>query len=165
MVTALGEEREGEAEDDRWGLEALPSRRRARALALQVLFEVDLSKHSTEAALAWAKEEASASREEETFARELAEGVLRDERELDAQIQRFAPAWPVSQLAVVDRNLLRLAIYEITIQGLTPPKAAINEAVELAKLFGSESSPRFVNGVLGAVMESRAESPVESPRT
>jgi N utilization substance protein B len=69
----------------------------------------------------------------------------------------------VSQLALIDRNLLRLAIYEVAVEKRTPPKAAINEAVELAKLFGSESSPRFVNGVLGTLMESLAPSPLSNP--
>ncbi len=84
----------------------------------------------------------------------MSEGVLENIHELDKIIAEFAPSWPVSHMSVIDRNLLRMAIYEMTMWGDTPPKVAINEAVELAKVFGSESSPRFVNGVLGSVMET-----------
>jgi len=75
-----------------------------------------------------------------------------DAPSLDRKIEDLAPAWPIEQLAVIDRNLLRLAIYEITVNQSTPPKVAINEAVELAKLLGGDSSPRFINGVLGSIM-------------
>ncbi len=86
------------------------------------------------------------------FARQLIKGVLANRPEIDKIITTFAPSWPISQMAIVDRNILRVAIYEIMLGGDTPPKVAINEAVELAKIFGSESSPKFVNGVLGSVM-------------
>ena len=76
---------------------------------------------------------------------------MKHSAELDKLIQRYAPEWPVDQMAVVDRNVLRIAIYEFSISRGTPTKVAINEAVELAKLFGSDSAPRFVNGVLGAL--------------
>ena len=71
-------------------------------------------------------------------------------------IQRHAPEWPIDQMAVVDRNVLRIAIYEFRVAHLTPLKVAINEAIELAKTFGSDSAPRFVNGVLGALAEPEA---------
>ena len=89
--------------------------------------------------------------EGEAFARELITGVMKHQAELDELIQHYAPEWPVDQMAVVDRNVLRIAIYEFSISKATPIKVAINEAVELAKLFGSDSAPRFVNGVLGAL--------------
>jgi len=91
------------------------------------------------------------SEEGQAFVRHLITGVLKHKSELDEMIQRHAPEWPVDQMAVIDRNVLRIAIYEFYIGKLTPIKVAINEAVELAKLFGSDSAPRFVNGVLGAV--------------
>ncbi len=90
----------------------------------------------------------------EQFARELVTGVWQHRAELDALIQQHAPEWPVDQMAVVDRNVLRIAIYEFNVAHLTPLKVAINEAVELAKTFGSDSAPRFVNGVLGALAGS-----------
>ena len=86
------------------------------------------------------------------FAQDLAGGVRENLTELDALIFRYAPAWPVSQLSVVDRNVLRIALFELLYHKETPRKSAVNEAVELAKLFGSESSGRFVNGVLGSIM-------------
>ena len=90
-------------------------------------------------------------------------GVLENIGEIDKIISEFAPSWPISQMAIVDRNLLRMGIYEISMGSGTPPKVAINEAVEMAKAFGSESSPRFVNGVLGAVMQTVAASRTSTP--
>ena len=86
------------------------------------------------------------------FSRELVMGVRTHRDQLDALIERYAPEWPVDQIAIVDRNVLRISIYEITMREDTPTKVAINEAVELAKQFGSDSSGRFVNGVLGSLV-------------
>lgn len=137
-------------------------RRKARALALQVLFEVDSVEHPVEIALPRRLE---AAREEdevtdrdpmppegEEFVRALVNGVVAQRDELDALIAKFAPEYPVDQLAIVDRNVLRLAFYELKYMGDVPVKVAINEAVELAKLYGSDSAPRFINGVLGAYL-------------
>jgi N utilization substance protein B len=99
-------------------------------------------------------EEQGHSRGAEDFARTLISGVLANSEEIDNIITAFAPNWPVNQMAIIDRNILRMAIYEIRIGDDTPPKVAVNEAVELAKVFGSDSSPKFVNGVLGSVMET-----------
>ena len=87
------------------------------------------------------------------FASNLLRGVVRVGSDIDLIIARFAPEWPLDQIAVIDRNILRIAIYEILLDGNTPIKVAINEAVELAKLYGSDSAPRFVNGVLGTLTE------------
>ena len=150
---------DGDDDDDDWGMGSLRGRRKARALALQVLFEVDTSSHTAEAAQAWVLAENAASPQAHSFVTALVHGVAEHLPDLDQQIQRFAPTWPLSQLPPVDRNILRMAIYELTVDTETPPKAAINEAIELAKLFGGDSAPRFINGVLGALMESLAESP------
>ena len=83
----------------------------------------------------------------------LVQGIADNLKDIDGAIGELAPAWPVAHISIVDRNVLRIAIYEIRYSGSTPPKVAINEAVELAKTFGSVSSPRFVNGVLGSLME------------
>lgn len=91
------------------------------------------------------------SQESKDFVRELVLGVLASRATLDDLIGRFAPAWPVEQISPIDRNVLRLAIFEILHHNSVSVKVAINEAVELAKAFGSESSPKFVNGVLGSV--------------
>ena len=90
----------------------------------------------------------------DAFAERLVEGVLRNQQEIDDKIATYAPSWPITQMAMVDKNLLRIAIYEILMGRETPAKVAINEAVELGKVYGSDSSPKFVNGVLGSVVES-----------
>ncbi len=129
-------------------------RRKARTVALQVLFEVDSVGHDPEAALGWLLEEAALPPGAAPFARELVSGVLENKKRLDETIGAHAPAWPVEQLSIVDRNILRLAIFEILLDNKVPLKAAINEAVELAKTFGSDNSPRFINGVLGSICKS-----------
>ena len=126
-------------------------RRRARILALQALYEIDSTHHPVGTVLDQRLTEDPLTEEGQVFARELLTGVIQHQAELDELIQHYAPEWPVDQMAVIDRNVLRIAIYEFFISKLTPTKVAINEAVELAKLFGSDSAPRFVNGVLGAL--------------
>ena len=126
-------------------------RRKARTLALQALYEIDIVGHDPEATMDHLLEEERLTEENAAFARDLVRGVTRYRDKLDAHIHKFAPAWPVEQIAVIDRNILRLAIFEILLDNRVPLKVAINEAVELAKEFGSDSSPRFINGVLGAV--------------
>ena len=141
-------------DEEQWNLGNLPPRHRARLIALQALYEVDLCGHSMQTCLAWSLPGTPLSVDGEAFAQRLVSGVIQNLDTLDSKIQAFAPAWPVNQLSVVDRNVLRLAIYEIVIDTGTPPRVAINEAVEMAKYLGGESSPRFVNGVLGSIMES-----------
>jgi N utilization substance protein B len=126
-------------------------RRRARAVALQVLYEFDSVGHDVESALAHLLAESGLSGEDAAFSRGLVGGVIQNREEIDKHIRKFAPAWPLEQIPVVDRNILRLAIFEILLDNSVPVKVAINEAVELAKKFGSDSSSRFVNGVLGSV--------------
>jgi N utilization substance protein B len=87
------------------------------------------------------------------FTYDLVKGVLVNQDDIDRLIARYAPEWPVDQMAIIDRNVLRIAIYELAVDDSTPVKVAINEAVELAKLYGSDSSARFVNGVLGTLVE------------
>lgn len=127
------------------------ARRKARILALQALFEIDIVGHHPEEVLQdrLASEELSESVQD--FTRQLVLGVLTNIKELDSLISKYAPAWPVDQMPVIDRNILRIALFELGYVESTPPKVAIDEAVELAKIFGSDSSYRFVNGVLGSV--------------
>ena len=126
-------------------------RRKARALALQALYEVDCVGHGVEEVLAPLLAEETFSEENAGFIHELVSGVVQNKVKIDEMIRGFAPAWPLEQIAVVDRNILRLAIFEVLLDNKVPVKVAINEAVELAKAFGGDSSPRFVNGVLGSV--------------
>jgi len=126
-------------------------RRRARIAALKTLFEVDSVDHSADHILERQLEEHSLPDDAAEFARHLVRGVMENYERLDEVIRKNAPAWPLEQVAAVDRNILRLAIYEIVIDNRVPMRAAINEAIELAKEFGGEASPKFVNGVLGSV--------------
>jgi transcription antitermination protein NusB len=133
-------------------------RRRARILALQALYEVDSVGHSPQEVVARQVEEnATLTAEAAAFLQALVLGSLALAPEIDRLVASCAPEWPVEELAVVDRNILRLATWEFAVSGTTPLKVAINEAVELAKLFGSDSASRFVNGVLGALAEREAD--------
>jgi N utilization substance protein B len=133
-------------------------RRRVRSLALQSLYEVDTVGHSPQAVLARHIENNPSLSEENTdFLRTLVLGVLEVAPQLDEWIANSAPEWPVDQLAVLDRNILRMALWELAVSDETPLKVAINEAVELAKRFGSDSSPRFINGVLGTLAKREQE--------
>jgi len=127
------------------------ARRKARRLALQALYEVDSAGHEVEGVVTRLLDEERMSAENSAFVRELVSGVIQNKEKIDLNIQSFAPAWPVEQIPVVDRNILRLAIFEILLDNKVPVKVAINEAVELAKTFGSDNSAKFVNGVLGSV--------------
>ena len=129
----------------------MKARRRARAIALQALYELDFTEHSPEYALGCRLKEHILPEAAMSFAFHLVEGVTDHATQLDRVVAELAPEWPVDQIAVVDRNILRIAIYELLFDSDIPPKVAINEAVELAKMFGSDSSPRFVNGVLGSL--------------
>jgi N utilization substance protein B len=127
------------------------TRRKARTIALQALYEVDSVARSAEAVVERLLAEGELSEENNAFVRDLVGGVVQNKDEIDRNIQRFAPAWPIEQIAMIDRNVLRLAIFEILFDNKVPVKVAISEAVELAKSFGSENSAKFVNGVLGSV--------------
>ncbi len=133
-------------------LKSTDLRRKAREGALQSLFAADIKGSPDEESLEWLVGEDSLPVKAVDFAQVLMRGVSDNRPTLDNVIERYAPAWPVDQLSLVDRNILRIALYELLFTPNIPQKTAINEAVELAKMFGSESSARFVNGVLGSVM-------------
>ncbi len=132
-------------------------RTRARSLALQVLYEVDMANHPAAEAFKSRLEENPLSDELSEFARQIIFGVLPRTQNLDQLIAKYAPEWPFDQVAAIDRNILRIALWEFAVFHETPIKVAINEAVELAKEFGSDSAPRFVNGVLGALADHQHE--------
>jgi N utilization substance protein B len=132
-------------------------RTRARSIALQVLYETDLASHPPADAFKARLEEAPLADEHAEFARKIIFGVLPLTHELDELIAKYAPEWPLDQIATIDRNILRIAFWEFAISRETPVKVAINEAVELAKLYGSDSAPRFINGVLGTLVEHESE--------
>lgn len=137
---------------------SLPAaRHRARVLALQALYEADASGHDPGVALDRLIADEPAREETERFARWLVSGVKQARAAVDERIRGAATQWPLEQLAVVDRNILRIAIYEMLVENETPVRVAVNEAVELAKAFGAEATPRFVNGVLGTLTARASE--------
>ena len=137
-------------------------RRQARVVALQTLYEYDASQHGVDVVLARHIAERQLTARVQEFATALAHGVLAHLGEIDALIEGAAHEWPLNQMARIDRNILRLAIYEIVFDNAVPAKAAINEAVELAKTFGSDTSRRFVNGVLGTIVNQSPGSPAST---
>lgn len=131
----------------------MKTRRRARRVTLETLYEYDIAEHDPDMILQHRLEDHPMESSGVEFARSLIHGVVSHQEEMDILIARSAPEWPLDQMAVIDRNILRIAIYEFLIDGETPVKVAINEAVELAKTYGSDSAPRFINGVLGTLAD------------
>ena len=127
------------------------SRRRARSIALQALYEIDISRHKPADVLPPLLKGQGFSPENEAFTAELVTESLAHQKDSDEKIRKYAPQWPLEQIPVIDRNILRLAIYEILHDNRVPVKVAINEAVELAKRFGGDNSAKFVNGVLRSI--------------
>ncbi|MCA9971579.1 MAG: transcription antitermination factor NusB [Anaerolineales bacterium] len=135
----------------------MKTRRRARRVTLEALYEYDLAGHPPGEALQNRLLETPMVSAAAEFASHLIQGVIEHQPVMDKLIARYAPEWPLEQMAVIDRNILRIAIYEFLISDETPVKVAINEAVELAKIYGADSSPRFINGVLGTLAEQMSE--------
>ncbi len=133
----------------------MKNRHQARIVALQALYEIDCAHHAPAIVLEQRLAEVQLPKAAAAFSRHLVDSVLKYQPVLDTFIHRHAPDWPLEQMAYIDRNILRIAIFEFAVDGKTPIKVAINEAVELAKTFGSDSAPRFVNGVLGALVEHK----------
>jgi N utilization substance protein B len=135
----------------------MKSRTKARVVALQALFELDLTEHPLGEVLEARLIDTDLNDNQRNFALVLIRGVRENAKILDELISVHAPEWPLDQVAVIDRNILRLALWEVAFYGNTPLKVGINEAVELGKLFGTDSSPRFINGVLGGLAEKIEE--------
>jgi N utilization substance protein B len=140
----------------------MANRHLQRSIAMQTLFEWDFQgshNENSQGILRRNLEEFAPGVDDTIFARHLVEGTLREQKTIDALIEKCAPEWPLSQVTVIDRNILRLGIYELMFGNYeeVPPKVAINESIELAKSFGSDSSPRFVNGVLGTIYREMGE--------
>lgn len=135
----------------------MKARTRARGIALQALYEIDLADHPVGKVLQHRLEEEEISDDLRDFIRLIVVGVVPIRGELDFVIAKYAPDWPLEQIATIDRNILRVAVWEMAVIGDTPIKVIINEAVELAKLYGSDSAPRFINGVLGSLADHQNE--------
>jgi N utilization substance protein B len=144
----------------------MSNRHLARTIVIQTLYQWDFNNKSEDI-------HDILQRDRETFAPEfddggfierLIGGVVDNQAEIDSLITKFAPEWPLDQITVVDRNILRLGIYELRYDENIPAKVAINEAIELAKTFGGESSGKFVNGVLGAVYKEMGEKAIDQQK-
>jgi N utilization substance protein B len=132
-------------------------RTRARSIALQALYEIDIANHSPGQVIEERILESELDKDLIDFVRKIVIGVSPIFNILDQFIAEHAPEWPLDQVATIDRNILRIALWEFAVFGETPIKVVINEAVELAKEYGSDSTPRFVNGVLGSLAERQNE--------
>ena len=128
-------------------------RRHARVAAMQVLFALEVSESAPEVVLDRVARMAEIKAEDQKLLGELVSGVGAHQALIDAKIQQAASMWPMNQMAHVDKAIMRLAVFELLFVREIPPKAVINEAVELAKIYASDNSPRFVNGVLGTIYE------------
>ncbi len=134
----------------------MSNRHLARTVAMQSLYERDFHAGKVEDMNALTErnlEEFAPGLDDKGFVKELVEGVLKQQKEIDATITKYAPAWPLAQITIVDRNILRIGVFELKHSDSVPSKVAINEAIELAKTYGGESSGKFVNGVLGAIFK------------
>lgn len=136
----------------------MSNRHLARTIAMQSLYQWDFLGGSSEGSdanleeiIAFNRQEFAPDFDDSGFVEELVNGVIEKQTDIDELIQHFAPHWPIDQITIVDRNVLRLGVYELKFSEVVPSKVAINEAIELAKGFGGEASGRFVNGVLGAI--------------
>lgn len=135
----------------------MKARTRARGVALQALYEIDIAGHPPGIVIENRFEDERIDENLANFVRQIVLGVYPMVTELDQFIAAHAPEWPLDQVAVIDRNILRIALWEFAVSEMVPIKVAINEAVELAKVYGSDSAPRFVNGVLGSLAEKQNE--------
>ena len=134
----------------------MANRHLSRSIAMQTLYQWDFNGQKNEEIpkiLNYQLKEFAPSLKSDQFAKSLIKGVLKHLKEIDSYIKKYAPEWPIEQITIIDRNILRLGIYELVFSPEIPPKVAINEAIELDKTFGGPSSGKFVNGVLGAIYE------------
>lgn len=132
-------------------------RTKARSIALQALFEMDIAGHPPGEVVQERLAENSLDQPLADFVYQIVMGTWALHEQLDLFISEHAPEWPLDQVAIIDRNILRICLWEFAVYSKTPIKVAINEAVELAKVYGSDSAPRFVNGVLGSLAERQDE--------
>ncbi len=141
----------------------MSNRHLSRTIAVQTLYQWDFNGKSDDIneVLRTNKESFAPEFDDQGFIEHLTKGVLEHVADIDAQIIKFAPEWPLDQITIVDRNVLRLGIFELRYDDKIPAKVAINEAIELAKAFGGESSGKFVNGVLGAVYKDMGEKSID----
>ncbi|MFZ5943395.1 MAG: transcription antitermination factor NusB [Bacillota bacterium] len=132
-------------------------RSQLRELAFQIIFQIDVGQNDPHTALEERFAENPLNPQEKEFCSQLVLGTYAHIAEIDKKIEEYAFEWKVERMLSVDRNLLRLAVYEMLFDSTTPAKVAVNEALELAKIFGSEESPKFINGILGQIIKNHGE--------
>ncbi len=145
----------------------MSNRHLARSIAMQALFEWDFRGQPADilpTIMDRDLREFGPGLDETEFAKKIIEEVVGNMKEIDTLIQKYAPQWPIDQITIIDRNVLRIGIYELKFKNEVPPKVAINEAIELAKNFGGPSSGRFVNGVLGAIYKEMDDKEKETSK-
>ncbi|MDD5043856.1 MAG: transcription antitermination factor NusB [Patescibacteria group bacterium] len=139
----------------------MSNRHLSRTLAMQTLYQWDFMKENAKKLpdiFIYNKKEFAPDFDDAGFSEELIAGVVKNQKEIDSLISKYAPEWPLEQITAIDRNVLRIGVYELKYDQTIPSKVAINEAIELAKTFGGESSGRFVNGVLGSIYKNMLEN-------
>ncbi|MCX6739896.1 MAG: transcription antitermination factor NusB [Candidatus Parcubacteria bacterium] len=132
----------------------MSNRHLSRTMAMQTLYQWDFNgqkDNNLKDLLAYNLQEFAPGFNDENFSWHLIEGVIKYHEEIDGLIKKYATEWPIEQITIIDRNILRIGVYELKFDQDIPSKVAINEAIEVAKTFGGESSGKFVNGVLGAI--------------
>ncbi len=139
---------------------SMSNRHLGRTIAMQALYEWDFGGQRSETGglITHTMKDFAPKFDDKGFVHELVDGVAGHLRDIDALIAKYAPEWPIEKITLVDRNVLRLGVYELVFVEAIPSKVAINEAIELAKTFGGEMSGKFVNGVLGAIYRDRKEA-------
>jgi N utilization substance protein B len=139
----------------------LGKRRRSRQFALQVLYQLDVTKQDAIKAIAQGKEHFSPNEEKDEFAERIVLGVLEHCQEIDRLIEQYSENWRLERMSIVDRNILRMAIFELLYCEDIPPKVTMNEAVDLGKKYGSEDSGSFINGILDRIQNEAVRKPLQ----
>jgi transcription antitermination protein NusB len=133
------------------------ARRKARELALQALYQIDIARTTAEDALAKVLEKGSSGGEVQLFAEQLVHGTAEKREKIDRALEAVSENWSLYRMAILDRNILRLAAYEILFCDEIPAAVSINEAVEIAKRYGDDNSPAFINGILDRIAKGAAK--------
>ena len=138
----------------------MSNRHLARTISMQSLFEWDFNQRPLKdlpEIIEYNFKEFAPEFADHSFTEKIVNGVIKNQKKIDGYIKKYAPEWPIDQITTVDRNILRIGIYELVFDHDIPSKVAINEAIEIAKTFGGESSGKFVNGVLGSIFKDLGE--------
>jgi N utilization substance protein B len=139
----------------------LGKRRKSREFALQVLYQLNISKQDALTALTQFREHFISDGEVDAFQKRLVLGVLEHYSELDRLIERYSENWRLDRINLVERNILRMAIFELLFCEEIPPKVTINEAIDLGKRYGSEDSGSFINGILDRIQHEVVRKPID----